>query len=218
MRKLIAGKLSKGDKLQAVDHAQMQYPPFRRASRRAGWPARPLADPCCGLAVMRMRRAPGALGRQHAFPSLRLPHPTPRHPTPPHTPPHILTHSARRRNFYIEVPELARMSEEEVAAYRRSLDGVKVRGKAVPKPVKNWNQVRAWLGGVDLIRGAGWGRQAWQQRGRPHLMAAAARMCHLPASRVPASQPRASPRAHAPARPAVRPELPHPGGPAQGRL
>lgn len=29
MRKLIAGKLSKGDKLVAVDHSQMQYPPFR---------------------------------------------------------------------------------------------------------------------------------------------------------------------------------------------
>lgn len=31
-----------------------------------------------------------------------------------------------RRNFYIEVPELARMSEEEVEEYRRQLDGVKV--------------------------------------------------------------------------------------------
>lgn len=29
MRKLIAGKLSKGDKLVAVDHASVQYPPFR---------------------------------------------------------------------------------------------------------------------------------------------------------------------------------------------
>ncbi len=29
MRKLIAGKLSKGDKLVAVDHSQVQYPPFR---------------------------------------------------------------------------------------------------------------------------------------------------------------------------------------------
>ena len=46
-----------------------------------------------------------------------------------------------RRNFYIEVPELARMSGEEVEEYRKQLDGVKVRGKDVPKPVRNWNQV-----------------------------------------------------------------------------
>ncbi len=32
MRKLIAGKLSKGEKLVAVDHAAVQYPPFR-----CGW-------------------------------------------------------------------------------------------------------------------------------------------------------------------------------------
>ncbi len=32
-----------------------------------------------------------------------------------------------RRNFYIEVPELARMSEEAVAERRKELDGIKVR-------------------------------------------------------------------------------------------
>jgi hypothetical protein len=49
-----------------------------------------------------------------------------------------------RRNFYIEVPELARMSAAEVDEYRRQLDGIKVRGKDVPKPVKNWHQVTYW--------------------------------------------------------------------------
>jgi hypothetical protein len=29
MRKLIAGKMSKGDKLTAVDHSTLSYPPFR---------------------------------------------------------------------------------------------------------------------------------------------------------------------------------------------
>ena len=75
-------------------------------------------------------------------------------PPPPSQPradtpsPHPSAHPRpSRRNFYIEVPELARMSEEEVAAFRRQLDGVKVRGKNVPKPVKNWNQVRpGWVG------------------------------------------------------------------------
>lgn len=32
-----------------------------------------------------------------------------------------------RRNFYIEVPELQRMSEAEVAEYRKLLDGIKVQ-------------------------------------------------------------------------------------------
>ena len=31
-----------------------------------------------------------------------------------------------RRNFYIEVPELARMTDEQVAARRKDLDGLKV--------------------------------------------------------------------------------------------
>lgn len=34
------------------------------------------------------------------------------------------------------------MTPAEVDEYRRQLDGVKVRGKDVPKPVKNWHQVR----------------------------------------------------------------------------
>ena len=55
-----AGKTSKGDKLGPVDHAKMNYRPFRR-------------------------------------------------------------------NFYIEVPELARMTEAETAQYRTQLDGIKAR-------------------------------------------------------------------------------------------
>lgn len=31
-----------------------------------------------------------------------------------------------RRNFYIEVPELARMTEQQVAERRKELDGIKV--------------------------------------------------------------------------------------------
>jgi len=60
-----------------------------------------------------------------------------------------------RRNFYIEVPELAKMSSTEVDSYRRSLDGVKVRGKDVPKPVKNWNQCGLSARVLETIRRAG---------------------------------------------------------------
>jgi hypothetical protein len=34
------------------------------------------------------------------------------------------------RNFYIEVPELTRMTEAEIAEYRKQLDGIKARPRA----------------------------------------------------------------------------------------
>ena len=37
-----------------------------------------------------------------------------------------ITYQPFRRNFYIEVPELARMSEKEVADYRKQLEDVRV--------------------------------------------------------------------------------------------
>lgn len=45
-----------------------------------------------------------------------------------------------RRNFYIEVPELAKMTPQQVEGLRQELDGIKTRGKDVPKPLRNWNQ------------------------------------------------------------------------------
>lgn len=104
MRKLIAGKLSKGDKLLAVDHAAMNYPPFRR-------------------------------------------------------------------NFYSEVPELARMTPAEVDEYRRQLDGVKTRGKDVPKPVKNWHQCGLNSRILDILRKGGFERPlAIQAQALPVIM------------------------------------------------
>lgn len=58
-KNVTAGKLSKGEKLMAVDHSTIDYPSFRR-------------------------------------------------------------------NFYIEVPDIKRMEEAEVAALRKELDGIKV--------------------------------------------------------------------------------------------
>ncbi|KAF5400783.1 DEAD box ATP-dependent RNA helicase [Paragonimus heterotremus] len=45
-----------------------------------------------------------------------------------------------RKNFYIEVPELAKMSKEDVKFYRASLENIRVRGQDCPKPLKNWVQ------------------------------------------------------------------------------
>ncbi|XP_020773567.1 probable ATP-dependent RNA helicase DDX46 isoform X2 [Boleophthalmus pectinirostris] len=45
-----------------------------------------------------------------------------------------------RKNFYVEVPELAKMSPEEVTAYRAELEGITVKGKGCPKPIRTWVQ------------------------------------------------------------------------------
>lgn len=41
-----------------------------------------------------------------------------------------------RKNFYVEVPELARMSQQEVEKYRTELEGIQFKGKGCPKPIK----------------------------------------------------------------------------------
>ncbi|EDV21201.1 uncharacterized protein TRIADDRAFT_30653 [Trichoplax adhaerens] len=45
-----------------------------------------------------------------------------------------------KRNFYVEVPELAKMTSEEADDVRLQLENIKVRGKGCPTPVKNWAQ------------------------------------------------------------------------------
>ncbi|XP_074599147.1 pre-mRNA processing factor 5 [Brevipalpus obovatus] len=51
-----------------------------------------------------------------------------------------ITFSPYTKNFYIEVPELAKMTSAEVNAYREELEGIKVKGKGCPKPIKTWAQ------------------------------------------------------------------------------
>ena len=45
-----------------------------------------------------------------------------------------------RKNFYVEVPELARITDAELADIHLSLDNMQVRGKTPPKPIKTWIQ------------------------------------------------------------------------------
>uniref|UniRef100_A0A803QSF0 RNA helicase n=1 Tax=Cannabis sativa TaxID=3483 RepID=A0A803QSF0_CANSA len=45
-----------------------------------------------------------------------------------------------KKNFYIEVKEISRMTPEEVFVYRKELD-LTTFGKNVPKPVKTWDQM-----------------------------------------------------------------------------
>lgn len=47
-----------------------------------------------------------------------------------------MNYNVFRKNFYVEVPELARMTQSEVDAYRAELEGIQVKGKGCPKPIK----------------------------------------------------------------------------------
>ncbi|EEH40864.2 pre-mRNA-processing ATP-dependent RNA helicase prp5 [Paracoccidioides lutzii Pb01] len=57
-----------------------------------------------------------------------------------------------RKAFYAEPVDLAGLTEEEVAALRLELDGIKVRGVDVPKPVQKWSQCGLGVQTLDVIR------------------------------------------------------------------
>ncbi|GFZ11675.1 P-loop containing nucleoside triphosphate hydrolases superfamily protein [Actinidia rufa] len=56
-----------------------------------------------------------------------------------------------RKDFYIEVKEISRMTSEEVAVYRRQLE-LKLHGKDVPRPVKTWHQTGLSTKILDTIK------------------------------------------------------------------
>ncbi|KDD76126.1 hypothetical protein H632_c345p2, partial [Helicosporidium sp. ATCC 50920] len=91
LRKLQSGRLSKGDKLAAVDHSLISYPPFRR-------------------------------------------------------------------DFYHEPEQLSRLSEEQVAELRASLEGLRIRGRAPPRPLQNWHQAGLPSRLLEALRRAGFER------------------------------------------------------------
>ena len=59
-----------------------------------------------------------------------------------------------RKCFYKEVKEVARVSAEEVAAYRRANE-FKLRGKDVPKPVQSWNHTGLTNRILEVIKKCG---------------------------------------------------------------
>ncbi|KAL7672649.1 hypothetical protein ACOME3_007532 [Neoechinorhynchus agilis] len=56
------------------------------------------------------------------------------------------------KDFYKEVPEIAKITREEVAAYREELDKIKVRGKCVPKPIKKWAHCIVYISILDALK------------------------------------------------------------------
>ena len=57
-----------------------------------------------------------------------------------------------RKDFYVEVPELAKMTKEEVAAYRVELENIKIKGKKCPNPIKTWAQCGLTTKVLDIMR------------------------------------------------------------------
>lgn len=51
-----------------------------------------------------------------------------------------ITYIPFRKNFYVEVPEIAKMTHVEVDTYKEELEGIRVKGKGCPKPIKTWAQ------------------------------------------------------------------------------
>ncbi|ORY66368.1 uncharacterized protein BCR38DRAFT_430014 [Pseudomassariella vexata] len=60
-----------------------------------------------------------------------------------------------RKNFWVEPAELSEMTEAEVVDLRLELDGIKVFGKDVPKPVQKWSQCALSRKTLDIIDGLG---------------------------------------------------------------
>ncbi|XP_071447908.1 probable ATP-dependent RNA helicase DDX46 isoform X1 [Hetaerina americana] len=61
-----------------------------------------------------------------------------------------------RKNFYVEVPEIARMTPEEISAYKEELEGIRVKGKGCPKPIKNWAQCGVSKKVLDILKKHGY--------------------------------------------------------------
>ncbi|KAI0200091.1 hypothetical protein F4808DRAFT_430542 [Astrocystis sublimbata] len=60
-----------------------------------------------------------------------------------------------RKNFWVEPQELSEMTEAELTDLRLELDGIKVSGKDMPKPVQKWSQCALSRKTLDVISGLG---------------------------------------------------------------
>lgn len=57
-----------------------------------------------------------------------------------------------RKEFYVEVPELAKLTPAEVNAYKLELEGIQVKGKGCPKPIKTWAHCGVSKKEMDVLR------------------------------------------------------------------
>lgn len=76
-----------------------------------------------------------------------------------------------RKNFWVEPVELSELNENEVAELRAELDGIKVNGKDVPKPVQKWAQCGLTRQTLDVIDDMGFEKPtSIQMQAIPALM------------------------------------------------
>ncbi|XP_035720867.1 probable ATP-dependent RNA helicase DDX46 [Vespa mandarinia] len=61
-----------------------------------------------------------------------------------------------RKSFYVEVPEIARMTSEEVETYKEELEGIRVKGKGCPKPIKSWAHCGITKKELDVLKKLGY--------------------------------------------------------------
>ncbi|KAK8083304.1 pre-mRNA-processing ATP-dependent RNA helicase PRP5 [Apiospora saccharicola] len=60
-----------------------------------------------------------------------------------------------RKNFWVEPSELSEMTEAELVDLRLELDGIKVSGKDIPKPVQKWSQCALSRKTLDIVHELG---------------------------------------------------------------
>ncbi|PTD13162.1 Pre-mRNA-processing ATP-dependent RNA helicase PRP5 [Fusarium culmorum] len=76
-----------------------------------------------------------------------------------------------RKNFWHEPAELSLLTEAEVADLRLELDGIKVNGKDVPKPVQKWAQCGLTRQTLDVVDNLGYEKPTpIQMQALPALM------------------------------------------------
>lgn len=76
-----------------------------------------------------------------------------------------------RKNFYTEPDELKDMTEAELADLRLELDGIKVSGRNVPKPVQKWSQCGLNIQSLEVIKKLGYERPtSIQMQALPAIM------------------------------------------------
>ncbi|UKZ53755.1 pre-mRNA processing RNA-helicase [Trichoderma virens] len=76
-----------------------------------------------------------------------------------------------RKNFWVEPAELSMLSEADVTDLRLELDGIKVNGKDVPKPVQKWAQCGLTRQTLDVIGSLGFEKPTpIQMQALPALM------------------------------------------------
>lgn len=66
-----------------------------------------------------------------------------------------MNYESVRKSFYVEPSELASLTDDEVSALRFELDGIKVRGVDVPKPVQKWSQCGLGVQSLEVIQKMG---------------------------------------------------------------